>query len=42
MNRGLYAAASAMLVQETNLDVITNNLANVDTAGYKRLSLIHI
>ena len=36
MNRGLYAAASAMLVQETNLDVITNNLANVDTAGYKR------
>ncbi len=36
MHRGLYSAASAMLVQETNLDVITNNLANVDTAGYKR------
>ena len=36
MNRGLYAAASAMLVQETNLDVITHNLANVDTPGYKR------
>lgn len=25
-----------MLVQETNLDVVTNNLANVDTPGYKR------
>lgn len=25
-----------MLVQETNLDVITNNLANVDTPGYRR------
>ena len=36
MHRGLYAAASAMLVQETNLDVVTNNLANVDTPGYKR------
>ncbi|MBR1671672.1 MAG: flagellar hook-basal body protein [Fretibacterium sp.] len=36
MHRGLYAAASAMLVQETNLDVVTNNLANVDTPGYRR------
>lgn len=36
LHRGLYAAASAMLVQETNLDVVTNNLANVDTAGYRR------
>ena len=36
MNRGLYEAASGMLVQETNLDVVTNNLANVDTVGYKR------
>ena len=36
MHRGLYEAASAMLVQETNLDVVTNNLANVDTPGYKR------
>ena len=25
-----------MLVQETNLDVVTNNLANVDTAGYRK------
>ena len=36
MNRGIYEAASGMLVQETPLDVITNNLANVDTPGYKR------
>ncbi|MBQ6738944.1 MAG: flagellar biosynthesis protein FlgF, partial [Synergistaceae bacterium] len=36
MHRGIYEAASGMIVQETNLDVITNNLANVDTAGYKR------
>lgn len=25
-----------MLVQETNLDVVTNNLANVDTVGFRR------
>lgn len=25
-----------MLVQQTNLDVVTNNLANVDTVGYRR------
>ena len=36
MHRGIYEAASGMLVQETHLDVITNNLANVDTTGYKR------
>lgn len=36
MNRGLYSACSAMLVQETHLDVVTNNLANVDTVGYRR------
>ena len=36
MHRGIYAAASAMVVQETNLDVVTNNLANVDTMGFRR------
>ncbi|MBQ7151015.1 MAG: flagellar basal-body rod protein FlgF [Synergistaceae bacterium] len=36
MNRGIYSAAAGMLVQETNLDVVTNNLANVDSPGYKR------
>lgn len=35
MFRGIYAATSAMLVQEKMLDVVGNNLANVDTAGFK-------
>lgn len=36
MLRGIYTAASGMLVQSTNTDVISNNLANVDTPGYHR------
>lgn len=36
MFRGLYGASSAMLVQEKVIDVASNNLANVDTAGFKR------
>lgn len=35
MFRGLYAGASAMLVQERMLDVTANNLANVDAAGFR-------
>lgn len=35
MFRGIYTAASAMIVQEKMLDVVSNNLANVDTAGFK-------
>jgi len=35
MFRGIYMATSAMLVQEKMLDVVGNNLANVDTAGFK-------
>jgi flagellar basal-body rod protein FlgF len=35
VHRGLYAAASAMLVQERMGDVVANNLANVNTAGFK-------
>ena len=35
MFRGLYAGASAMLVQEKMLDVAGNNLANVNTAGFR-------
>lgn len=34
--RGIYTATSGMLVQALNSDVISNNLANVDTAGYQR------
>ena len=36
MMKGLYTAASGMKVQQVNVDVIANNLANVNTAGYKR------
>lgn len=36
MVRGLYTAASGMLVQSMNNDVLSNNLANVDTAGFHR------
>ena len=31
----LYTAASGMLAQQIGLDVIANNLANVNTVGYK-------
>jgi len=36
MIKGLYTGAIGMLAQWTNLDVVANNLANVDTSGYKR------
>jgi flagellar basal-body rod protein FlgG len=34
--RALYTAASGMAAQETNVQVISNNIANVRTTGYKR------
>lgn len=36
MMRSLWSAASGMIAQQTNLDTISNNLANVNTAGYKK------
>ena len=36
MHRGLYAAASAMIVQETMHDVTANNLANVSSSGFRK------
>lgn len=36
MIRALWTASSGMTVQQVNLDVISNNIANVNTAGYKR------
>lgn len=36
MIRALWTAASGMQAQQFNVDVISNNLANVNTAGYKR------
>jgi flagellar basal-body rod protein FlgG len=36
MLRALYSAAAGMESQQLNLDVIANNLANVNTTGYKK------
>ncbi|KAA6225949.1 MULTISPECIES: flagellar hook-basal body protein [unclassified Campylobacter] len=36
MQNGFYQATGAMVTQFNRLDVITNNLANVNTSGYKR------
>ena len=36
MIRSLWTAASGMQAQTANIDVISNNLANVNTAGFKR------
>lgn len=36
MLRGLEAAASGMLAQQRRQEALSNNLANVDTAGYKK------
>ena len=35
MVRSLWTAATGMVAQQTNLDTIANNLANVNTQGYK-------
>lgn len=36
MMRSLYTAATGMLAQQSNVDNISNNLANVNTVGYKQ------
>lgn len=36
MMRSLWTAASGMTSQQTNVDVISNNLANINTTGYKK------
>ncbi|MEO5366161.1 MAG: flagellar basal-body rod protein FlgG [Magnetococcus sp. WYHC-3] len=36
MIRALWTAATGMQAQATNIDVIANNLANVNTSGFKR------
>ncbi len=40
MIRGLYLAGTGMLVQRSKMDVITNNISNVDTLGYKQDTLL--
>jgi flagellar basal-body rod protein FlgG len=34
--RALYTAATGMMAQETNVDIISNNIANMRTTGYKK------
>lgn len=36
MMRALWTAASGMAAQQSNVDVISNNLANVNTTGFKK------
>ena len=40
MDRGTYSAASGGLVQLKKLEIINNNLANVNTAGFKRQVIV--
>ena len=35
MVRSLWSGATGMIAQQTNVDTIANNLANVNTTGYK-------
>lgn len=36
MNRGLYIGATSLVANQKRLDVLSNNLANINTVGYKR------
>lgn len=36
MMRSLWTAASGMITQQTNVDVIANNISNINTTGFKR------
>jgi flagellar basal-body rod protein FlgG len=38
MNRAMYAAASGMAAQQLNLEVVADNLANADVAGFKSVT----
>jgi flagellar basal-body rod protein FlgG len=40
MVRGFYEAASGVLAQQRNFNVISNNIANATTAGYKSEALV--
>ncbi|SNX53535.1 flagellar basal-body rod protein FlgF [Thermoanaerobacterium sp. RBIITD] len=40
MLRGLYTASSGMIAQQKIMDVLSNNLANVNTTGYKKDSVV--
>ena len=36
MNRGLYIGATSLITNQRRMDVLSNNLANINTAGYKK------
>jgi len=36
MSRGLYALTSGMLTQQRKIDISSNNISNLNTAGYKK------
>lgn len=36
MMRAMWSAAAGMNVQQFNMDTISNNLANVNTTGFKK------
>ncbi|MEY8337058.1 flagellar hook-basal body protein [Lachnospiraceae bacterium 62-35] len=40
MYQGFYNLASGMLTQSRNLNVISNNMVNIQTAGYKREKMV--
>lgn len=42
MISGLYTAASGMIAVEQRQDIISNNLANISTPGYKRLQPVQL
>lgn len=40
MNRGYYTAAQAMINQQRVLDAISNNVSNINTAGYRKDEIV--
>lgn len=41
MNRGLYISATSLIANQKKLDILSNNLANVNTTGFKKdISLV--
>ena len=40
MVRSLYTAGSGMMLQRRHMDVITNNIANAETTGFRRQQLV--
>lgn len=39
MMRSLWTAATGMVAQQTHINVLSNNLANVNTQGFKKAEL---